>query len=113
MTASEKLRHVVAGAIIAGTIVSLIIHPVSIQPLLIFAAIGIVAGVLSSLPGNIPSWVSAVILVFGTERIQSALVERGVEVVWYAPMLIAVSFAVATYYLVRLLKRKTPTNAGV
>jgi ABC-type uncharacterized transport system permease subunit len=113
MTASDKLRNVVAGAIIAGTIVSLIIHPVSIQPLLIFAAIGIVAGVLSSLPGNIASWVSAVILVFGTERIQSALVARGVEVAWYAPMLIAVSFAIATYYLVRLLKRKTPTNAGV
>ena len=113
MTASDKLRNVIPAAIIGVTIVSLIIHPVSIQTLLIFAAIGIVAGVLSWLPGNIVGWVSAVILVFGTERTQSALVARGVEVPWYAPMLIAVSFAVATYYLARLLKRKTPTNAGV
>jgi hypothetical protein len=113
MTASDKVRNVIGGAIIIGTIVSLLINPMSIHPLVVFATIGIVAGVLLSLPGNIAGWISAVVLVFGIERAESALVARGAVFEWYEPVLIAASFAIATYYVVRLLKRKTPAKAGV
>ena len=113
MTASDKVRNAIGGAIIVGTIASLVINPMSIQPLVIFAAIGIVAGFLSSLPGNIAGWISAAILVFGTEWIASSFIARGADISWYAPILIAVSFAIVTYHLAQILKRKTPANAGV
>ena len=113
MTTWDKVRATIAAAIIAGTLLALIVHPVSISVMLRFAALGIVAGVLSSLPGTIVGWISGAILVFGTPWLESALVARGTELSWYAPMLIAVSFAIAAYYAASFLKRKTPTTSRI
>ena len=109
----DKVRAAISATIIAGALLALIVHPVSLSVLLSFAALGIVAGVLSSLPGTVVGWISGAILVFGTPWLQSILAARGAELTWYAPMLIAVSFAVMAYYGANLFRRKTPAKAGV
>ena len=113
MTTWDKVRSAIAVTIIGGTVLALIVHPVSFSALVSFAALGIVAGALASLPGTAAGWISGAILVFGTPWLQSVLVARGADLSWYAPMLIAVSFAVMTYRAASLLRRKSPAKAGV
>lgn len=103
MSAGNTIRHVIAVMILTAAVIAMIVSPVPLIPLVWFAAIGIVSGVLLVLPGTIPAWISGALMVFGTEWAESLLVRQGNVFAWYAPVLIAASLAVLTYYLLRAL----------
>ena len=104
MTASDKLRHVAAAALVAVTIITLFVTPVPLQAFLTFAVVGIVAGVLLAVPAEITRWIAGATLVFGIEWAQSVLVRGGAVFQWYTPVLIATAFAVVVYYIAEAIK---------
>ena len=111
MTASDKLRHVAAAALVTGTIITLLVTPLPLQAMLTFAVVGIVAGVLLAVPAEITGWIAGATLLFGIEWTQSLLVQRGAVFPWYAPVLIATAFAVVVYYIGEAIKPRRTVGA--
>lgn len=111
MTNSEKARNLIRILIVAAAIASLIVKPVPIQIILVFAAVGIVAGGLWSLRGTVASVAGAAVLLLATEWIQSLLDRRGFDVAWYAPILLSASFAIVAHLLGQFLRvRAKPSH---
>jgi hypothetical protein len=107
MTALDRVRHILAAALVMGTIVTLLVSPLPLQPLVTFAGVGIVAGVLLALPAEVAGWIAGATLLFGIEWTRSILVRRGAVFPWYSPVLIAATFAVVVYYIGSAIKPRT------
>jgi hypothetical protein len=112
MSTSEKIRRVIAVALVIAMIVSIVMTPVPVTAFVIFAVLGIAIAGLFLVPGSIWDWVGAAILVFGPDWIQSMLHKHGLEIPYIAPRLVAVGFLVIAFYAGEaLLGRRAPVTA--
>jgi hypothetical protein len=109
MKGMDAVRNVLGALIVAGTAISLIADPIPVQVILIFAAVGILAGTLLVVGGDLVPWIAAAVLVFGPDWVQSVLEHRGYVMSWYTPTLIATSFAIIAYFVGERIKPRPRT----
>ena len=106
MRAADKARHVVAGAILTCTIAALVLRPTSLHAMLVFAAVGIVAGGAFLIRTTLARLIGAGILIIGTDWLQSIVTRGDLVIAWYQPILISTSLTIVVYYVAGFVNRR-------
>lgn len=66
-----------------------------------------------AVPESFFDWLGAGVLVFGPRIVESMLLHRGTEVMWYLPALTTVAFSIITHFAIRILieRRHNPIES--
>ena len=103
-----RIRLTAGIVMVAATALSTVLSPMSWQLLAIYAALGVVIGVLELL-GTAGAFVGMLLLLFGPEVIREVQATRAPEwhSQWWQAVLIAVSTSVVVFFALRAFKRSS------